>query len=542
MLSPMLLLFAAQIEITPQDDLWGTLQALQPGDEVIIHAGDYPVPGFVDIKIPGTEAMPVIVRAADGETPVIVGIDSQNTFNVSGTWYTLRGLEIAGGSHGVRLGSSAHAVIEDLHIHNTLDVGISCNRPDNTYEDITIRRNHIHDTGGGGPGEGMYLGCNDGACKMWDSLVEFNYVHNTTGGDQGDGIEFKTGSYNTVVRHNVIHDTKYPGLTMYGTQGMPANTVEGNVVWNVEDNGIQTVGDLVLRNNIVFNVGASGIASKASQGEAVVNLTVVHNTVIGAGDACYRGNNFDAGDAITVANNAFFCEGGTAIKLAQGAGPASLLANAVLGSDESGSGFDATSLGASFLDAAAMNVYPAAASPLIDAGDPGSAPAEDFNCQPRTGIPDVGAYDYSTPDNPGWTIQPGFKTCEGVDPDTDSDTGDTGDTTDPTDPSGSTGSADATGSASDSASITDPGTDGSASAGETAAEGGSDAPTSGASDTPTSAGDGTVGSTPGGSTGDTAPVDTAGEGGDGCQCDTSSAPLSMSALLLVPLLVRRRRR
>jgi hypothetical protein len=39
MLLPLLLVFGATIDITPQDDLWGTLQALQPGDEVVIHAG-----------------------------------------------------------------------------------------------------------------------------------------------------------------------------------------------------------------------------------------------------------------------------------------------------------------------------------------------------------------------------------------------------------------------------------------------------------------------------------------------------------------------
>lgn len=74
------------------------------------------------------------------------------TINIEGSWYTLRDLEIDGGSHGVRVGTSAHTVFENLHIHDTGDVGLSCNRPDNSYEAITIRKLHIHDTGiGGGP-------------------------------------------------------------------------------------------------------------------------------------------------------------------------------------------------------------------------------------------------------------------------------------------------------------------------------------------------------------------------------------------------------
>src|SRR5690606_17780386 len=139
--------------------------------------------------------------------------------------------------------------------------------------------------------------------------------------------------YNTVIRHNVIYNVKYPGITAYGTQGMPRNTIEGNAVWSVGDNGIQLVGDAIVRNNLVFDVGASGIAAKPSQGELVQNLTVVHNTVIGAGDGCLRGNQCSGGGAdIVVANNALFCEATSAIKLPDGPGPAVFAANAVLGS------------------------------------------------------------------------------------------------------------------------------------------------------------------------------------------------------------------
>lgn len=538
LLTTLPLMFAASIEITPQDDLWAALKTLQPGDEVIVHAGDYDVPGFVDIALPGTEDQPIVIRAADGETPVIHGIDSQNTFNVSGSWYTLRGLEIDGGSHGVRLGTSSHATLVDLDIHSTADVGISCNRPDNTYEAITIRHNHIHDTGmGGGPGEGMYLGCNNGDCVMFDSLIEFNYVHNTASGEQGDGIEFKTGSYNTIIRHNVVHDTRYPGITLYGTQGKARNTVEGNVVWNAEDNGIQTVGDVDLRNNIVFDTGASGIAAKASQGEPVVNLTIAHNTVIGAGDACLRGNNFDAGSSITIANNAFYCGGGTAIKLAQGAGTAKIAGNAVVGGVEGApvGTFDGVDVAAAFLDAATKQVYPAANSPLIDAGDPQYAAVDDFNCTARTGTPDVGAYDVSNPDNPGWPIQPGFKSCDAEpDPDTDTDT-DTGSdetgTPGETDAPGETGTPGETGD--DTATPTSDPSDGdetSTPTSEVGDDGG--APTSGTG----GAGEGTA----------TAPQATATSGtqdddDSGCGCTSSPGGSLPLLLALVPLLRRRRR-
>ena len=58
--------------------------------------------------------------------------------------------------------------------------------------------------------------------------------------------------------------------------------------------------------------------------------------------------------------------------------------------------------------------YPDANSVLLGAGDTsGEAyiPSEDFNGAPRDGAnPTVGAYEWSTADNPGWVVSEGFKT------------------------------------------------------------------------------------------------------------------------------------
>jgi len=520
------LVFAATIDLTPQDDPWGKLQAAKAGDEFVLHAGTYKVPGYVNLVLAGTEALPIVIRGGAGEAVIIEGIPEQNAINVEGSWYTLRDLEISGGSHGVRVGTSAHAVFEDLHIHHVGDVGVSCNRPDNSYEAITIRKVHIHDTGmGGGPGECMYLGCNEGACKVWDSLVEFNWCHDTLAGEQGDGIEFKTGSYGTTVRHNVIHDVKYPGITMYGTQGMPGNIVEGNVVWNVIDNGIQTVGDVIVRNNIVANTGASGIAAKASQGELVKDLTIIHNTVTGAGDACMRGNDFPAGVNIVIANNAFYCEGGTAIKLAQGAGTAVLAANAVIGGIEgvdTGT-LDGGPLATAFSDPAALQFYLPLGSPLIDTAEPKYYAIDDFNCLLRhQGPPDIGVYEASTPENPGWLVAPGFKECA-VEGGSDS-AGETGSESGAT--SGGTG---------DEAGATNAST-GDATGGPEGSEGSDDG------DAPTGDPGGSDSGATGGSTGTSGNADGGGQdeaGGCGCTEAPARAPGLLIGLLA---LLRRRRR
>lgn len=529
---------AATIDINPGDDLWGTLKAVQAGDEVIMHAGTYKVPGFVDLTFNGTADQPIIVRGGDGEDVVIEGISSQNTLNVKGSYYTLSGFRIVGGSHGIRLGDSDHGTIEDVEIVNVDDVGISCNRPDNTYEAMAIRRTHIHDTGkSGGPGECMYLGCNDNACQMWDSVIEFNWCHDTLSGSQGDGIEVKTGSYNNVVRHNVIHDVKYPGITIYGTVDNKApNLVEGNAVWNVVDNGIQTVGDAIVRNNLIFDVGANGIHAKPSQGEIVENLTIAHNTVLNSTGVCLRGNEWPGGGAIVLANNALYCAGGTAIKLPAGAGTAMIAGNAVVGGVEGApmGTFDGVSLDAAFLNAAGKEVYPKGDSPLLDAGAADYAD-EDFNCLPRDpNSVDVGAYDHSDADNPGWTVAPGFKSCaegEGTTTGGESTTGDetTGDGTDGTDGTSGDTSAGTTGDAT-----TDGSSDGSSDSGTGASDSTSDGSSATSMGSESSA-------TAGISAGETAGDDSDEEGGCACDLSRETSPSPILGLLLLPLLPRRRR-
>jgi hypothetical protein len=404
-------LLGALIPVNPGDDFETIVQNAQPGDEIVFHAGEYTTTGYWGVNLQGTVDMPIVVHAAPGEMVTIFGDPSQNTIDISGSYYTFAGFRIQGGSHGIRVGNSSHALFEDLEIFLTADVGLSCNRPGETYEDITIRRVHVHDTAG--TGECFYLGCNDGACTMFDSLVEFNWCHDTFNSSQGDGIELKTGSHGVVIRHNVIHDVQYPGITMYGTQGQPLNVVEGNIVWNAGDNGIQTVGDVIVRNNVVVGSGNNGIQSKPSQAEVPTNVTIVHNTVVGAGDSCLRANDWPAGNGNLVAGNALFCDGTYALRLVNSV-PGDFYDNGVVGTVEglmTGT-FALQAVETEVVDPAASHVYPNRGSSLISAATQVWAD-EDFNCLARDAMPDVGAYEHMGAANPGWIPEPGFKQCAG---------------------------------------------------------------------------------------------------------------------------------
>ncbi len=422
---------AEVIEVNPGDDLFAALENLQPGDSVIVSEGTYSTQSssgswYQDVTLNGTEESPIIVRAAEGESVVIEGDPegSQNIVNIQGEHYTWAGFEMVYGSHGLRVGSTAHATFEDLHIHHTGDVGFSCNRPGGTYQDLTIRGNEIHDTRG--TGECFYLGCNEDGCQMWDSLVEFNYCHDTLETSQGDGIELKTGSYDVTIRHNVIHDVKYPAITTYGTLDRGVITVEGNVIWNTQDNGIQVVGDAEVRNNLVMNAAQSGILSKSSQGEIPENLRILHNTVVNGTETCLRGNDWDEAGVsdIVVANNVLLCDGGQALRLPNGKGGAVISSNAVLGDTDDEEGTFPVSPG-ELGDLGSGDLYPAVDSALINAGDNEHSVDMDHNCLPRDdGQVDIGAYEWGQKTNPGGPVEAGPKSCvEFSGSDTGGDTG-----------------------------------------------------------------------------------------------------------------------
>ena len=285
------------IEVGPGDDWFAVLHGggLKPGDEVVLAAGVYSDRRRLEMNHRGTAAGGITIRAADGAEVVLRRPDArQNTINMHGCRHlTLRGFEITGGSAGIRIGKqgdqmSGFLTFEALHIHHIGGVAITANHEGNVYERLVFRGNHIHHTGG--HGEAFYLGCNnaaDGSTPgyVFDCLVEGNYIHDLKGGtvSQGDGVEIKDGSYGNTVRDNVIHDTKFPGVTVYGTDGKAPNIVEGNIIWNTGDNGIQAAADAVLRGNYIFDFGGDGIHCRTHQSAEPGNLAIEGNVIVSRG-------------------------------------------------------------------------------------------------------------------------------------------------------------------------------------------------------------------------------------------------------------------
>jgi hypothetical protein len=406
---------ATVYEIGPADDLPAAISALVPGDELVLGGGTYSIAQLFEVTVSGTSGMPITIRAKDGEVPIITRPDAnQNTMNVVGSYLTFRGLEVTGGSRGIRLQAGAsHVTIEDCHVHDVAANAISANDTGSDYGFVVLRHNHIHHTGD--VGEGMYLGCNDDGCQFHDGVIEGNWVHDTNGPTvtQGDGIEIKEGSYGNVVRDNVIHDTGYPCIITYSTVGNGApNVIERNFMFNCGDHGIQSAADATIKNNIILSAAADGIRNQTHQSGSPANLIVSHNTVIKAGGDAIRSDGIVG--SVVIANNAVYAQGGNAIRVAGDLGAVTVVGNAGVGALSGiASGLDASGdialnfVGASYSGAPPNDVFPAAGL-LVAGGDAAQVVSDDFNGTARGGVADVGAYKFDAA-NPGWVLGSGFK-------------------------------------------------------------------------------------------------------------------------------------
>jgi len=383
-------LIAEEIHLGPKDNWFETLNGsgLKPGDIVVLKGGIYSDARKLTLSYVGEEKNRITIRTDAGDPAFFKRPDNrQNSFNLEGAQHlTLENLEITGGSTGIRISGRGDRItrgiwLMGLHIHHTGGAAVTCNNPDNVYERMWFKGNHIHHTSG--HGEGFYLGGNNDKAGRTttvfkDSIIEQNDIHDLIGNNvsQGDGIEIKDGSYNNIIRDNVIHNTKYPGITVYGTDENPPNVIERNQISLSGNNGIQAASDAIIRNNIIFQARADGIRSMNHQSASVGNLRIINNTIVqskGAGIRVDPPKGAPSGEVI-VANNAVFTSNSFRIPKA---GHVRIIANQT--------GDAAKEL---------RMFFPLTGSKLLGAADSTLLPEDDFSGKPRAGRKDVGAYSF----------------------------------------------------------------------------------------------------------------------------------------------------
>jgi hypothetical protein len=422
--------------LSPSDDWFSVISGsnLQPGDEVVLSEGTYSDGRRLSISHQGTAAFPIVIRSEQGSMAVITRPNAnQNVINIEGAEYLVfQGIEVTGGSIGIRIGGkniaggrrqSKFITIKDSLVHHVGGAAVTANFTGDTNVGHQFLRNEIHHTSGSG--EGFYLGRNnDGSGNTTsifrDGVIEGNYIHHLNGSNisQGDGIEIKDGSYNNIVKDNVIHDTKFPGILVYGTDGNMPNIIEGNVIWSSGDNGIQASADAVITNNIVIDSNASGISSQNHQSAVPGNLIIAHNTIISSGGRVAVRVNYPSGGVLSgpvvIANNALYSmDSGLALRLQDISG-FTVSDNVGVGGAQPSQNINAWNPSGNpdldFNDWTNKDVFPAENSLLIGNADANYLVSQDFNQNDRLDSLDVGAYLFNANGNSGWLTQAGFKT------------------------------------------------------------------------------------------------------------------------------------
>lgn len=423
-------LHAAIIEIGPNSDFHTIMANLNAGDELVLRGGSYQrSAAWLGLSLQGTPAKPIIIRAKHGERPVFSYAHyDQNLIQILDSQYlTISGLELTGGSHGIRMQNSHHITLTNLHIHHVGDNAISINFSGSDYRNIVIRNNELHHTGQapGGFGEALYLGCENNACTFSNSIVSNNYIHHTNGANTKsgaqDGIEIKPGSYNNIVKDNVVHDAA-PCIITHNTGGQAVNVIKANALWDCTDHGIQSEADATIVSNIIFNVSFDAIHSREHKGVAPRNLKIFNNTIVTAGTGGIR-TRLPQG-SVAIVNNAIYSQNGNALRLEGndflftvannfGQGNSSGVVSGYINNGNIIRDFDSVSYPGSL----PLSLFPSAQSYLIGAGNSSLHADTDFNGHTLTpGSMDIGAYKSSESGNSGWVITQAFKRLNTTNP------------------------------------------------------------------------------------------------------------------------------
>lgn len=320
----------ARSEIENGQLLKDRLESLEPGDTLRVGPGRWSVNSFFQVDLQGTPGAPirilgepgaVLTRPNAGQNAINFG----STTDTSTRFLLLRGFRVEGGSYGIRFQNAESLWIDQCVIHGTANAGIGANSHDT--DRLTITRCEIYDTAG--TGEGFYLGGNNGSAICSRAIVALNHIHDT-GGSQGDGIELKQGSWGCLIAENVIHDTPYPGILIYGTDGNPINVIEANVVWNTQTNPFQIQGEALVRNNLIFSTVGPALQSGPHQAETS-DLRVIGNTFLTRDDQAAFLRSWGGKPGMMLVNNVFYSEIGESVHVNGGLDGVTVASNVSLG-------------------------------------------------------------------------------------------------------------------------------------------------------------------------------------------------------------------
>ncbi len=413
---------AAELTVKPGDDLATLTGSLKAGDVVTFEDGTYALTSTLRWSGQGTESQPIVLQAAPGAEPVLQLADGGWIAQLDDASHvTIRGLGFQGGpawmeegTAGLRLGGElvTSVTVEGCSFSQLGGAPLSVSTH---AQFIEITGNHfrqiLDDTV-------ISLGCSSAGCVVQDSLILGNRVH-LVGGEWTWAVRLDHGVHSTRVIDNVVFDLGYGGIYVGSTEYEPANEVQGNAVWATGGPGIEVQGAALVVNNLVLDAGSYGIASSNPGRDTLEGAIIVHNTVVDAKGWGVHLEDWPNRPGMVFANNAVAVPTGRAVHFRieeEEVDTTTWSAGSVLTGLVEGLADEAYTAGAGYSDFTSVDwndLYPAPGSLLFNAGDAhedSQVPEVDFNGVPRElALPDVGAYEWVGPDNPGWDVGPDFK-------------------------------------------------------------------------------------------------------------------------------------
>ncbi len=427
---------------------WQTIQhaadTAEPGNTVCVHAGTYSAQeegSVVTFSRSGTPDAPITFAAAPGETVIIHGTNEPVSlakgasyvslvgFTVEdfGIWgVTLSGdnhhillsrLHIAGGEASVRFtygetegspeeGPVSDVVLEDSVLRDCQYEAMDCTP--GPCDRITFRRLEIY---GAGMAPGAEYG-GDGLsiARGEEILVEDSYIHD----NGGDGIDLNSRDRDGNVRGIVVRRNRVVRNHLQGIKLWAGGRMENNVVWG---EGIDPVslGDYpgtyeVVNNTIAYNMydhaySERGYAFRAAYpeewGAAEIQLTLVNNIFafntgpdVGEPTALYLGPKVQ----LTEHHNLYWSREDGEIQADFVSGHDAEFTRAEITdgtwTSVTGQGQGDVTADPLFVSGwSEVDLHLQAGSAAVDAGSPDGAPSDDAEGHPRTGTPDIGAYE-----------------------------------------------------------------------------------------------------------------------------------------------------
>jgi Right handed beta helix region len=269
-------------EVGPEANLCAEINALSPGEEIVLRPGQYQGP--CAIRRGGRAGAPLVIRGADPvhRPRIVYGGRDTNVLEVRASHVIIRGLEFGPTQtdvDAVRIFAANDVTIEDCHFAQLGGIAVVANH--SSVRGLVVRRNVIRDT----LATPMYFGCHDGAkCSVTALVVERNVIQGVTAPDPaiGYGIEVKLNSTG-VVRDNVVLNTKGPGIMVFGSRNLEdVNLVERNVtIGSRTSSGIVVGGGpAIVRNNVAASNEQAGIGLEDYQKRGLLRKVFVANNTV----------------------------------------------------------------------------------------------------------------------------------------------------------------------------------------------------------------------------------------------------------------------